>query len=107
MRLGRQQVRWTSSSSWSLRSFPDQPAGNRHFWLLVEGGDAQVCYTDPGDEPALWVRSESRAFIDWHRGRLSWSQARRSHRIEVTGRRDLAAALPSWNLRRPRMPAAS
>lgn len=83
-------------------TFPDQPAGNRHFWLLVDGGDAQVCYTDPGDEPALHVRSESRAFIDWHRGRLSWSRACRARRIELTGRSDLAAAFPSWNLHEPR-----
>ena len=86
-------------------SFPDQPVGNRHYWLLVEGGDAQVCYTDPGGEPALQVTAESRAFIDWHRGRLSWSRAVSSGRIEVSGRREYARALPTWNLRAPHLPA--
>lgn len=85
--------------------FVDQPPGNRHYWLLVEYGDAQVCYTDPGDEPAVRVDAESAAFIDWHRGRLSWPAALRSGRITVTGNRDLCRALPRWNLRRPRLSA--
>jgi hypothetical protein len=83
--------------------FVDQPPGNRHYWLLVEHGDAQVCYSDPGDEPALRVEAESAALVDWHRGRLSWTSAVRSGRIVVTGNRRLAAALPRWNLREPRL----
>ena len=83
--------------------FADQPIGNRRFWLLVENADAQVCYTDPGDEPAVTVRAESAAFIDWHRGRLSWNGALRSGRIAVEGRRDVARQLPCWNLREPRI----
>ncbi len=85
--------------------FVDQPRGNRHFWLLVENGDAQVCYTDPGDEPAVRVEAESAALVDWHRGRLSWASALRSRRIVVTGDRRLAASLPRWNLREPRLTA--
>jgi DNA-binding HxlR family transcriptional regulator len=78
--------------------FNDQPPGNQRFWLLVENGAAQVCYSDPGGEPAISVHAESAAFIDWHRGRLSWNQALRSGRIEVHGDRRVAAQLPNWNL---------
>jgi DNA-binding HxlR family transcriptional regulator len=85
--------------------FVDQPPGNRHYWLLVENGDAQVCYTDPGDEPAVHVAAESGAMVDWHRGRLSWTSALRSGRIVVTGDRRIASALPRWNLREPRLTA--
>jgi DNA-binding HxlR family transcriptional regulator len=81
--------------------FPDQAPGNRHFWLLVHDGDAEVCYTDPGDEPGAIVVAESAAFIDWHRGALSWTRAVRSERITVTGRRTVVRALPRWNTRRP------
>jgi len=84
-------------------TFDDQPVSNRYFWLVVDGGDAQVCFTDPGGDPELYVRGESRAFIDWHRGRRSWSQLLRTHKIEVSGSRELARALPSWNLREPRV----
>ena len=85
--------------------FEDQPPGNRYYWLLVEHGDAQVCYTDPGDEPAVRVEAESAALVDWHRGSLSWASALRSRRIVVTGDRRIAAALPRWNLREPRLTA--
>jgi DNA-binding HxlR family transcriptional regulator len=80
--------------------FPDQPPGNRHFWLLAEHGDAEVCYTDPGDEPAARVVAESAAFVDWHRGALSWARALRSGRITVTGRSGVVRSLPRWNRRR-------
>ena len=82
--------------------FPDQPRGNRHFWLLVDGGRAEVCYSDPGGEPAVRVRAESRAFIDWHRGALPWARALRTGRIEVDGDRRIARLLPSWNVHEPR-----
>lgn len=83
--------------------FPDQPTGHRYFWLLAADGGAQVCYSDPGDEPAARVIADSAAFIDWHRGTLSWSQAVRSGRIRVSGRRDVVASLPLWNHHRVRV----
>jgi DNA-binding HxlR family transcriptional regulator len=85
-------------------TFPDESLGNRYYWLLVENGDAEVCYSDPGDEPVLHVTAESAAFVDWHRGALSWSAARRDGRITATGPRGLARAVGSWNLHQPIAP---
>lgn len=79
--------------------FPDEAPGNRCYWLLVEGGEAEVCYSDPGGEPDLWVIAESLAFVDWHRGALSWARACREGRIRVHGSAHLARALPGWNRR--------
>ncbi len=87
-------------------TFPDEAAGNRHYWLLVEHGDAEVCYADPGGEPDLHVEAESAAFVDWHRGALSWSSARRDGRISVIGPLHLARALATWNLHAPIAPRA-
>ena len=81
--------------------FPDERAGNRRFWLLVESGDADVCLTDPGGEPAAEVVARSRAFVDWHRGVLSWGEAVRSGAITVHGRRTIVRALPTWNVGEP------
>ena len=80
-------------------TFPDQAPSNSRYWLLVENGDAEVCFSDPGDEPAAEVVAESLAFVDWHRGELEWSDALRSDRIQVTGDRAIARSLPTWNLR--------
>lgn len=62
--------------------FPEERSGNRHFWLLVDEGDAEVCYSDPGDEPQVVVVARSKPFVDWHRGALDWSfgGAPRRHR---------------------------
>lgn len=85
-------------------TFPNEPAGNRYYWLLVDHGDAEVCYADPGGAPDLYVEAESSAFVDWHRGALSWSAARRDGRINVTGPSQLARAVATWNLHTPIAP---
>ena len=72
---------------------------NHPYVAAVENGEAEVCYSDPGGEPAVTVRAESAAFVDWHRGALEWHQALRSGRVEVLGDRVLARQLPTWNLR--------
>ncbi|MEZ5279032.1 MAG: helix-turn-helix domain-containing protein [Acidimicrobiales bacterium] len=81
--------------------FPDEREGNRYFWLLVQDGGAEVCATDPGGEPELRVVARSAAFVDWHRGVLSWSRAVRSGEITVSGNRSLVRAFPTWNTRTP------
>lgn len=81
--------------------FPDERQGNRFFWLLIQGGEAEVCTTDPGGEAELHVVARSGVFIDWHRGVRSWSTAVRDGDITVTGNRSLARAFPTWNMREP------
>jgi len=81
--------------------FPDEAVGNRYFWLLVDQGDAEVCATDPGGEPDLHVVARSSAFVDWHRGALSWSEALRRRDITIDGSPALTRAFPTWNTRTP------
>jgi hypothetical protein len=67
-------------------------------WLLVEAKDAEICSKHPGFEEDLIVAIEdSHAFGAWHLGLVEWSDALRSGKIRVEGRRDLARALPTWN----------
>lgn len=82
-------------------TFPDERVGNRHYWLLIENSDAEVCVSDPGGEPAAEIVARSRAFVDWHRGVLPWSDALRAGTITVSGQRRIVRALPGWNLGRP------
>lgn len=79
-------------------SFPQEPPSNRYYWLLIDEGEAELCYSDPGGESDLDVTSESLAFVEWHRGTLGWLEAARDGRIEFSGSRTLARALPSWHL---------
>ncbi len=87
--------------------FPDEAVGNRHFWMLIDNGDAELCATDPGGGPDLVVTARSGPFVDWHRGELAWSQAVRRGDITVAGDRRLARAFPSWNTRTPILPPLS
>lgn len=87
-------------------AFPDEAPSNRYYWLLVEHGDAEVCYADPGGDPDVTVVAESRAFVDWHRGMLPWSRALRTGRIKVSGELGLTRALPAWNLHSPQLPSS-
>jgi len=81
--------------------FTDQPPRHRRLWVLFNREESEVCLTDPKFDEDLVVTAESTALAQWHLGRLEWSQALRAKRIQVTGPRDLARALPTWNKRSP------
>lgn len=87
-------------------AFPQESPGNRYYWLLAERGDAEICYSDPGGEPDATVVAESLAFVDWHRGSLSWAHAVEEGSIRPTGARSVTRSLPSWNLHTPELQSA-
>jgi DNA-binding HxlR family transcriptional regulator len=92
---GRVVVRFT---------FPDEQPGNRHFWLLVEHGDAELCLTDPGGDAVLHVVARSAPFVDWHRGVRPWARVVRDGDVVLSGDPALVRAFPSWNRCAPRLP---
>lgn len=78
--------------------FPNQSTWRQRCWLLVEDGEVEVCQTDPGfEEDLIVVVAESMTFARWHLGLVEWGEALRSGHIEITGRPELARALPTWN----------
>ncbi len=88
------------SARTSIRfEFPDErPGHRRRVWLLIEEGDGEICYRDPGfDEDVVVTVEDPRALSLWHLGVIEWAHALREGQIEVQGRRDLAKALPTWN----------
>ena len=87
--------------------FPEEAPGNRYFWLLVEHREAEVCYTDPGGEPDVYVVAESEGFVRWHIGEWSWQRAVRAGSIRLSGARRLAIALPRWHAAEPVFPSPS
>lgn len=78
-------------------TFPDEAPTNRRYWLLVDHGDAEVCYSDPGGEPDLTVQARSLAFVEWHRGQRSWRDVLRSGDVTVAGPTGLRRSFPTWN----------
>ncbi len=77
--------------------FPDERPSNRRYWLLIEHGEAEACYSDPGGEADLVVEAGSLAFVDWHRGERSWRDVVRSGEVRLTGPTWLRRSFPTWN----------
>jgi DNA-binding HxlR family transcriptional regulator len=71
----------------------------RTLWAIFQNGDGEVCMKHPGFAEDLIVTAEPEWFVKWHMGWVSWQQALREGQIAVEGPRDLARALPTWNLR--------
>lgn len=77
--------------------FPDQPVKGNELWCIFNGTESEVCRTHPGFPEDLVARIESRALSEWHLGRITWADAVKDHRIEVSGPPALVRALPTWN----------
>ncbi|HEU4915588.1 MAG TPA: helix-turn-helix domain-containing protein [Acidimicrobiia bacterium] len=69
------------------------------YWLLIEGGDTEICRTYLGLDEDLFVTAEAEAFVKWHAGQLSWAAAIRDSRIQLNGPSALVRAFPTWNAR--------
>ncbi|MGH3147705.1 MAG: FAD-binding protein, partial [Rubrobacter sp.] len=78
--------------------FPCQPVYLRRIWLLLEDKEVELCTKYPGfEEDVTVVVEDLLTFARWHLGLVAWGGALRAGHIRVTGRRELARALPTWN----------
>jgi DNA-binding HxlR family transcriptional regulator len=121
--LGRWGTRWLEAAPWHLDpyivlwsftqgaqaerlpaghvtvqlDFVDQPLKNRHFWLVLDRGDIELCVTDPGFAPDLIVSAETEAFVRWFMGQWTWAAVLGSGQVSIDGPRHLARAFPTWS----------
>jgi DNA-binding HxlR family transcriptional regulator/putative sterol carrier protein len=68
----------------------------RTFWLVVEPGDASVCYTDPGLEVDAVLASDIATLYRMWEGEVDLLDAVRAGTIELTGPRWVVRGLPDW-----------
>jgi DNA-binding HxlR family transcriptional regulator/putative sterol carrier protein len=68
----------------------------RTFWLVVEPGDASVCYTDPGLEVDAVLASDLATLYRVWEGEFELLDALRAGTIELTGPRWVVRGLPDW-----------
>jgi hypothetical protein len=76
--------------------FPDVPARAARWWIVVSGGEVDVCDYDPGFEAAATVSTSLRTLTEIWRGDRTWSQAVRAGTVEVDGPGPTRAAVPEW-----------
>ncbi|TDB89057.1 helix-turn-helix domain-containing protein [Actinomadura sp. 7K534] len=80
-----------------LFTFPDVAAAReRHWWLVLTPGGADVCDVDPGFEVSVTVTGELRQMVLIWRGDVGWRDALRAGAVETRGPEALRRALPGW-----------
>jgi hypothetical protein len=68
----------------------------RIFWLVIEPGDASVCYADPGFEVDAVLRSDLVTLYRVWEAEIELLDAVRSGLIELSGPRWIVRGLPRW-----------
>ena len=68
----------------------------RVFWLVIEPGDASVCYADPGFEVDALMRSDLATLYRMWEGEIELLDAVKAGAIEFSGPRWIVSGLPRW-----------
>jgi DNA-binding HxlR family transcriptional regulator len=68
----------------------------RKYWLVLEPGDASVCYTDPGFDIDAVLRSDLPTLFRMWEGEIELMDAVRAGVIALTGPRWITRGLPTW-----------
>lgn len=76
--------------------FTNQPDNKRLRWIVGDTTGVELCITDPGLEPDLFVETDSRVMTWVWYGDIGLKQAIREGRVKLHGPRRLCEAFPSW-----------
>lgn len=76
--------------------FTDAPTAQKSYWLRLEEGDADVCYTDPGFEIQAVVRTSVRTLTEVWLGRMQLHHAVRRGELGIAGPGAITRELPRW-----------
>lgn len=68
----------------------------RHYWLLVQRPEPEVCRKSPGYDDDLLITTDTQALAMWHMGKVPLGKAIRSSAIEFTGPRRLVREFSAW-----------
>lgn len=74
--------------------FSGTTSGKRTWWLVLEGGDVELCLLDPGFEPNLRVRAHLRTMTEIWMGDRSCRDAIKSNDVLLDGDRALVRDFP-------------
>ncbi len=66
------------------------------YWLVLDGGDPELCYNDPGREVDLVVSVDEKAFGQVLLGRARFADAVARGDIHLDGSADLVRGFPRW-----------
>jgi DNA-binding HxlR family transcriptional regulator len=77
--------------------YPDQPASQRNWWLIVDpGAEVDLCYVDPGFDVDLYVSVDLKTMTAIWMGLSTVREAIASKNMALTGDRQLSAHMQTW-----------
>ena len=76
--------------------YPELAAAKQNYWLVVESGDVDLCYADPGYEIDLLVRTPLRTLTAVWMGVAKLRHEINSGVIELEGDPGVAGAIQQW-----------
>lgn len=87
---------WPRTRTVLALRFDDVPAGVGRWWVVVSGGEVDVCDVDPGYDVTAHVETSLGALVRIWRGDRSWAEALRAGTVSVHGPAAARQALPRW-----------
>lgn len=76
--------------------YPELATTHRNYWLVVESGDVDLCYTDPGFEIDLLVTSSLRTMTSIWLGHARLDSEVRSGHVQLDGDPAISRAMQHW-----------
>jgi DNA-binding HxlR family transcriptional regulator len=76
--------------------FTDLPDLKKHWWLVNESDQVDLCLKDPGFEVALYLVTDLRTMTEVWMGDVSLKRAITEGTLEVHGRAEIRRCLRSW-----------
>jgi DNA-binding HxlR family transcriptional regulator len=76
--------------------FPELGSGRRHWWLIIDKGQVDLCLVDPGHEVDLTVRGSLRAMTAIWMGVSTIEKEVKAGTIDVEGDPKIARSMAKW-----------
>lgn len=87
---------WPRTRTVLAFTFDDVATPVRRWWMVVHGGEVDVCDYDPGYDVRATVETELRTLVRLWRGDLTWETAIRSKALRIAGSTADRRAVPGW-----------
>lgn len=76
--------------------FKGLPAGKGKWWLIVDAGEVDLCYSDPGHDVDLYIATDLRTMTAIWMGFTSIQGEIEARRVFLEGDKRLAATVSQW-----------
>jgi DNA-binding HxlR family transcriptional regulator len=76
--------------------YPELPPGKRNWWLVIEGGETDICNIDPGFDVDLHIATDLRTMTASWMGLTTVKAEEEAGRLHAVGNGTLKRAMQQW-----------